>query len=101
MTIQEAIAKAIEDGCPKQRVEDLALHVQAEYFLESTFGEALVRALGLEGDFEYIHLDRGEPRKLRQPLWLYYWYRFASHPVAGNSPESFLAMFSSSPEAVQ
>jgi hypothetical protein len=65
MTIQEAIAKAIEGGYPKQRVEDLALHVQAEYFLETTFWEALVRVLGVEGDFEYIHLERGEPRKLR------------------------------------
>ena len=37
MTIQEAIAKAIEGGYSKQRVEDLALHVQAEYFLETTF----------------------------------------------------------------
>jgi hypothetical protein len=44
MTIQEAIAKAIEGGYPIQRVEDLALHVQAEYFLETTFWEALVRA---------------------------------------------------------
>jgi hypothetical protein len=52
MTIQEAIDKAIEGGYPKQRIEDLALHVQAEYFLETTFWEALVRALGIEGDFE-------------------------------------------------
>ena len=160
MTIQEAIAKAIEGGYPVQRVEDLALHVQAEYFLETTFWEALVRALGIEGDgivskdacepvdrltlsggtfratilskakyykhivllfgnkralksvnllsrsvrqsqgdFEYIHLDRGEPRKLRQPLWLYYWHRFNSHLIAGNTPESFFATFSSPPEA--
>ena len=66
MTIQEASAKAIEGGYPKQRVEDLALHVQAEYFLETAFWEALVLALGLEGEFEYIHLARREPRKLRQ-----------------------------------
>jgi hypothetical protein len=49
MTIQEAINKAIEGGYPKQRVEDLALHVQAEYFLETTFWEALVPALGGRG----------------------------------------------------
>jgi hypothetical protein len=99
MTIQEAIAKAIEGGYPTQRVEDLSMHVQAEYFLETTFWEALIRALGLEGDFEYIHLDRGEPRKLRQPLWLYYWHRFYSHLVAGKSPESCFATFSPSSEA--
>jgi|SRR5215813_9697424 len=99
MTIQEAIAKAIEGGYPKQRVEDLALHVQAEYFLETTFWEALVRALGIEGDFAYIHLDRGKPRKLRQPLWLSYWHRFTSHRIAGKSPESFCATFSSPPAA--
>jgi hypothetical protein len=40
-------------------IEDLSLHVQAQYFLETTFWEALVRALGGEGDFEYIHLSRG------------------------------------------
>ena len=42
MTIQEAINKAIEGGYPKQRVDDLAVHVQAQYFLETTFWEALV-----------------------------------------------------------
>jgi hypothetical protein len=99
MTIQEAINKAIEGGYPRQRIADLSVHVQAQYFLESTFWEALVRALGVEGEFEYIHLDRGEPRKLRQPLWLYYWHRFNSHLVAGNTPESFFATFSSPPEA--
>ena len=99
MTIQEAINKAIEGGYPQERIEDLALHVQAQYFLESTFWEACVRALGVEGDFEYIHLEQGEPRKLRQPRWLYYWHRINSHLVAGNTPESFFAMFSSSLEA--
>ena len=61
MTIQEAINKAIEGGYPKKRVADLSLHVQAQYFLESTFWEALVRALGIEGDFEFIHLERVSP----------------------------------------
>ena len=37
MTIQEAINKAIEGGYPQERVKDLSLHVQAEYFLETTF----------------------------------------------------------------
>jgi hypothetical protein len=101
MTIQEAIDKAIEGGYPTQRVEDLALPVPAQYFLESTFWEALVRALGVEGEFEFIDLDRGEPRTLRQPLWLYYWHRFNSHLIAGKSPESFFAMFSSPPEAAR
>jgi hypothetical protein len=101
MTIQEAIEKAIEGGYPQQRVADLALHVQAQYFLETTFWEALVRALGVEGDFEYIHLDRGEPRTLRQPLWLYYWHQFNSHLVAGKSPASFFETFPHSPEAAQ
>ena len=52
MTIQEAINKAIEGGYPKKRVADLSLHVQAQYFLESTIWEALIRALGVEGNFE-------------------------------------------------
>jgi hypothetical protein len=99
MTIQEAIDKAIEGGYPKQRVADLALHVQAQYLLETTFWEALIRALGVEGNFEYIQLSRDVPRKIRQPMWLYYWHRFPSHLVAGNTPESFFATFSSSPEA--
>ena len=99
MTMQEAIEKAIEGGYPKQRVADLALHVQAEYFLETTFWEALVRALGIEGDFEYIHRDRDEPRTLWQPLELYSWYQCNRHLLAGKSPESFFATFSTSPEA--
>jgi|KBSSwiStaDraftv2_1062776.scaffolds.fasta_scaffold386640_2 hypothetical protein len=98
MTIQEAMAKAIEGGYPQQRVADLSLHVQEQCFLESTFWEALVRALGIEGDFEFIHLDRGEPRTLRQPMWLYYWHRFNSHLVAGNTPASFFETFSYPPE---
>jgi len=43
MTIQEAIEKVIEGGYLKQRVEDLAVHVQAQYFLDTTFWETLVR----------------------------------------------------------
>jgi len=99
MTIQEAINKAIEGGYPKQRVADLALHVQAEYFLETSFWEALVRALGVEGDFEYITLGGDAPHKVRQPLWLYYWHRFHSHLVAGKTPASFFATFPDPPEA--
>jgi hypothetical protein len=60
MTIQEAIDKAIEGGYPRERVEDLSLHVQAQHFLESTFWEALVRALGVEGDFEFIQRAFGD-----------------------------------------
>src|SRR5439155_25564145 len=99
MTIQEAIDKAIEGGYPKERLADLAVHVQAQYFLETTFWEALVRALGVEGDFEYIHLERGEPRTMRQPMWLYYWHRLTSHLVAGKCPESFCENFAYPPEA--
>ena len=99
MTIQEAIDKAIEGGYPRERVEALSLHVQAQYFLETTFWEALVRALGVEGDFEFIHLDRREPRKLRQPMWLYYWHRFTRHLVAGKTPHRSSRLFPPSPEA--
>jgi hypothetical protein len=91
MTIQEAIDKAIEGGYPKERLDNLSVPVQAPCFLETTFWEALVRALGVEGDFEYIQLSRDVPRKIRQPMWLYYWHRFTSHLVAGNTPESFFA----------
>jgi hypothetical protein len=92
MTIQEAINKAIEGGYfPQERLADLSVPMQAQCFLETAFWEALVPALGVEGDFEYIQLNRGEPRKMRQPMWLYYWHRFNSHLVAGNTPESFFA----------
>ena len=42
--------KAIEGGYPKKWVADLSLHVQAQYFLESPFWEALIRSLGVEGN---------------------------------------------------
>jgi len=58
MTIQEAINKAIEGGYPTERITDLSVPVQAQCFLETTFWEALGRALGIEGDFEFIHLSR-------------------------------------------
>jgi hypothetical protein len=99
MTIQEAIDKAIEGGYPKERLADLSVQVQAQSFLETTFWEALIRALGVEGDFEYIQLSRGEPRQIRQPRWLYYWHRFNSHLVAGNTPASFFETFAYPPEA--
>jgi len=99
MTIQEAIDQAIEGGYPKQRVADLALHVQAQYLLETTFWEALIRALGVEGNCEYIQLSRDVPRKIRQPMWLYYWHQFNSHLVAGYTPESFFVTFTYPREA--
>jgi hypothetical protein len=99
MTIQEAIEKAIEGGYPKGRVADLAVPVQAQCFLETSFWESLGRTLGWEGDFEYITLRGDEPHKVRQPMWLYYWHRFHSHLVTGKTPESFFAIFSPSPEA--
>jgi hypothetical protein len=89
MTIQEAINQALEGGYPTQRVEDLSLQVQAQYFLAPTLWEALVRALGVDGEFEDIHLDQGELRTLRQPLRLYSWHQCNSHLIAGNTPESF------------
>jgi len=55
---------------------DLAVAVQAQCFLETSFWESLGRTLGWEGDFEYITLRGDEPRKVRQPMWLYYWHRF-------------------------
>jgi hypothetical protein len=97
MTIQEAINKALEGGYPIERIADRSVPEQAQCFLETTFWEALGRALGIEGDFEFIHLGRGEPRKMRQPLWLYYWHRFTSHLVAGKTPASFFETFPSLP----
>ena len=92
MTIQEAINKAIEGGYfPQERLAALSVPMQAHGFLETAFWEALVPVLGVEGDFEYIQLNRGKPRKIRQPMWLYYWHRFHSHLVAGHTPESFFA----------
>jgi hypothetical protein len=37
MTIQEAIAKAIEGGYPKERLDNLSVPVQAQCFLERLF----------------------------------------------------------------
>ena len=92
MTIQEAINKAIEGGYfPQERLAVLSVSMQAHGFLETAFWEALVPVLGVEDDFEYIQLKRGKPRKIRQPMWLYYWHRFHSHLVAGHTPESFFA----------
>ena len=51
-------------GYPKKRVADLSLHVRAQYFLEPTFWEALIRELGVEGNFEV----REELRTVALPL---------------------------------
>ena len=91
MTIQEAINRAIEGGYPSQRVEDLALHVQAQYFLETSFWQALGRTLGWEGHGEYIQLSDQESRTISQPMWLSYWHRFNDHLATGKTPESFFA----------
>jgi hypothetical protein len=91
MLIHEAITKALEGGYTTEHLADASPLVQAHYFLETSFWEALARALGWEGDFEYIQLSSDVPRKMRQPMWLYYWHRFNSHLVAGNTPASFFA----------
>ena len=91
MLIREAIEKAREGGYTTDQLGDPSCLVQAQYFLDTSFWEALGRTLGWTGNFEYIQLHRGEPRKIRQPLWLYYWHRFNNHLVAGNTPESFFA----------
>ena len=91
MLIHEAITKAIEGGYTTEHLADASPLVQAHYFLETSFWEALVRALGWEGDFEYMQLSSDVPRKMRQPMWLYYWHRFHSHLVAGKTPASFFA----------
>jgi hypothetical protein len=89
MTIQEAINRAIEGRYPSKRAEDLALHVQAQYFLETSFWQALGRTLGWEGHGEYIQLSEQESRAIRQPMWLSYWHRFNDHLAAGKTPASF------------
>ena len=89
MVIQEAIEKAIEGGYTKERVGDLSSQVQAQYFLETSFWEALGHTLGWEDDFEYIQVMGDEPQKMRQPMWLYYWHRFNNHLATGKTPESF------------
>ena len=50
MRIQEAITKAIEGGYITDQLDDPSRLVQAQYFLETSFWEALARALGWEGD---------------------------------------------------
>ena len=99
MLIHEAITKAIEGGYTTEHLADASPLVQAHYFLETSFWEALARALGWEGDFEYIQLSSDVPRKMRQPMWLYYWHRFNSHLVAGKTPASFFETFPDPPEA--
>jgi len=98
MTIQEAMHKALEGGYPQERLAEFSVPVQAQWFLETSFWEAFVRGLGVEGDFAYIQLSREAPRKMRQPLWRYYWYRFNSHLGSGKSPEAFFATLCSSHE---
>ena len=99
MLIQEVITKALEGGYTTEYLDAPSRLVQAQYFLETSFWEALGRTLGWEGHFEYRRLRGHEPREIRQPMWLSNWHRFNSHLVAGNTPESFFATFSSSPEA--
>ena len=101
MRIQEAIEKAQEGGYTPYQLQGRSCAMPEQYFLDTSFWEALVRALGVEGDCEYIQLHRGEPRKIQQPMWLYCWHRFNNHLVAGRSPESFFEMFSPLPEAAR
>ena len=89
MRIQEAITKAREGGYTTDQLGDPSRLVQAQYFLETSFWEALGRTLGWKGNFEYIQLRGNEPRKIRQPMWLYYWHRFNNHLATGKSPASF------------
>ena len=91
MCVQEAIQKAVEGRYNTYQRNDASLLVQAQYFLDTSFWEALGHTLGWEGYFEYIHIMGDETRKIRQPMWLYYWHRFNNHLATGKTPESFFA----------
>jgi hypothetical protein len=54
MCIQEAIQKAVEGRYNTYQRNDASLLVQAQYFLDTSFWEALGHTLGWEGYFEYI-----------------------------------------------
>ena len=101
MLIQEVMEKAREGGYTPYHCNARSYAVLEHYFLDTSFWESLGRTMGWEGDFEYINMRGDEPRKVRQPMWLYYWHRFNSHLVAGNTPESFFATLSDPPEAAR
>ena len=94
MLIQEAIEKAIEGGYTRYQLNDPSWPLPEQYFLDTSFWEALGRTLGWEGDCEDIDDMQGlgdAPQKVRQPMWLSYWHRFTHHLVTGKPPESFFA----------
>jgi hypothetical protein len=91
MLIQEAIEKAIEGGYTRYQRNDPSWPLPEQYFLDTSFWEALGRTLGWEGESEDIHVLGDESQKVRQPMWLSYWHQFTHHLVTGKTPESFFA----------
>ena len=92
MTIQEAIEKAIEGGYTIDPFHDPSRPIQAQYLLETSFWEALGRALGWNNETITVHaVENGKPTIVTriQQHWLSHWQRFIDHIAAGKTPESF------------
>ena len=73
MTTQEAIKKAIEGGYTAYKLTDPSWPRPEQYFLDTSFWEALGRTL------------EWKPAS----LWQSYWDRFIVHLTQGKSLESF------------
>jgi hypothetical protein len=73
MTTQEVIAKAIEGGYIAYKLQDPSWPRPEQYFLDTSFWEALGRTLDWKP----------------ASLWRSYWDRFIIHLTQGQSPESF------------
>ena len=99
MRIEEAIEKAIQGGYTRYQLHDPSWPLPEQYFLDTSFWEALGRTLGWEEECEAIDMLGDVPHEVSQPMWLSYWHRFIHHLVTGHTPASFFAMLRSSHEA--
>ena len=90
MTIQEAMHKAIEGGYPQYRLDNFSWSVQAQYFLDTSFWQALGKVLGWKTErYEYCRLC-----DINRPEWLSRFHDFIDHLALDKTPESFFERLS-------
>ena len=98
MTIQEAIEKAREGGYTIDPFHDPPRHIQAQYLLETSFWEALGRALGWDHAMTTVRaVENGRPTIVTRAghHWLSHWHHFIDDLAEGKTAESFFESLSS------
>jgi len=104
--MEQAIKKALDEGYAPQgycawlekykdsgsysEIENLNLYSISTFVLDPLFWQALGKAEGWKGKYEYTYHDSfGTGTPFEYPAWLRYWHSFIDHLADGKDIDSF------------